>query len=308
MKRIVFMGTPEFAAYILKYMIVEGLNIVAVVTQPDKKVGRKQEIKFSEVKEVAIDNEIDVLQPINIMKEYDCITSYEPDIIVTAAYGQMIPMELIEFPKYKCINVHGSLLPKYRGGAPIHRAIKNGDKETGVTIMHMEKKMDSGDIISQESFAIKYEDTLLEVYDNMKKVGAKLLISTLPLIYDESINPQKQDADLVTYSPNVSREDEFLNFENSSLEIYNHVRAYNPFPNTCFKFNDKVFKVFKVIESEGIGTPGEILSSDKEGIEIACGINSIKLVEFQVPGKKRTTVDSYINGKNEFEKGKIIGG
>ncbi|MFV0287979.1 MAG: methionyl-tRNA formyltransferase, partial [Mycoplasmatales bacterium] len=184
--RIVFMGTPVFAAHILKKLVEENYNIVGVVTQPDKKVGRKRELKPTPVKEVANQNNIQVFQPIKITTDYEFLEQVEPELIITAAYGQFIPNAVIDYPKLGCIKVHGSLLPKYRGGAPIHYAILNGETKTGVTIMEMIAKMDAGNIISQQEFEIKFEDTLGIVHDNMVEVAKELLLKTLPKIINQT--------------------------------------------------------------------------------------------------------------------------
>ena len=304
-KKIIFMGTPEFAASMLKALIKNNYNVIAVITQPDKPFGRKQELKFSEVKVVALENNIEVIQPISIKKDFSRIQELQADLIITAAYGQIVPQEVLDAPKILCINVHGSLLPKYRGGAPVHYAILNGDTKTGVTIMEMVQKMDAGGIITQREFPIEFEDTTGDVFEKMKKVGAELLIDTLPSILKEEFTITQQDNDLVTFSPTISKEDEYIDFNDTTINVYNKIRALNPFPVGYFLYNDKRYKVYSATIKEKSSVVGMIMNISKEGIEIGCIDGVICLTEIQPSGKKRIKVSDYINGKNEFEINKI---
>ncbi|MEG1463172.1 MAG: methionyl-tRNA formyltransferase, partial [Anaerorhabdus sp.] len=211
--RIIFMGTPQFSCGILETLVEMGENVVAVVTQPDKKVGRKQEIQETPIKIKAKEYGIPVLQPIKIKESIEDVLAFKPDLIVTAAYGQLIPDAILEAPKYRCINVHASLLPKYRGGAPIHMAIINGEKETGITIMYMEKKMDSGDILTQRALPIEIEDTTSDLFEKLELVGKELLKETLPKLLNGEITPISQNEDDVTFAWNISKEQEFISFK-----------------------------------------------------------------------------------------------
>lgn len=306
--RIIFMGTPDFASFILERLVEQKVNIIGVVTQPDKAVGRKKQIVFSPVKQVALNNDILVLQPQKIRTDYQMVLDLKPDLIITAAYGQIVPKELLDGPKCGCINVHGSLLPKYRGGAPIHYSILNGDQYTGVTIMEMVEKMDAGNIISQAKFPIGRADNLDIVYKNMQNCGADLLLKTLPMLLDKSYKSIVQDEEQVTYAYNIRREDEIIDFAKSAESIYNKVRAFNSWPVAYFRFAQKNYKLFQTRTELGFeqAKVGEIVRVDKTGIYIKTGTAVIVLEELQPEGKKRIAVKDYLNGNHPFEVGKII--
>ena len=294
--RVVFMGTPEFSVPVLNGLI-ENYNVIGVVTQPDKKVGRKQEIKFSPIKEVALKNNIKVLQPEKIKIEYKEILELEPDIIITCAYGQIIPEELLNYPKYGCINVHASLLPKLRGGAPIHKSIIYGYEKTGITIMYMDKKMDSGDIISQEE--IKIEDSFNTgiLHDKLSLIGRDLLLKTLPDIINVNINPIKQIEEDVTYAWNVSKEEEIINFNKSTREVFNQIRGLNPFPGAYSVLDDKVIKIYEAkIGNNKATIPGEIVEVYNDGIGVSTSDGEIIITMIKPFGKKLMSVKDYLNG------------
>ena len=244
--KVVFMGTPEFAVPILDGLI-KNYNVVLVVSQMDKEKDRKGKLLYTPVKKLAIDNKIPVYQPSNINNEYDEILKYDPDIIITCAYGQIIPKVLLDYPKYGCINVHASLLPKLRGGAPIHRAIMNGDKETGITIMYMDLKMDNGDIISQKKIPILEDDNLDSLYDKLSKLGSSLLLETLPLILNNKNERIKQDENNVSYGYNINREEERIDFNDKSINIHNKVRSLSSRPGAYCYLNDKRLKIYKTL-------------------------------------------------------------
>ncbi len=303
--KIVFMGTPIFAKEILKSLIEEKYNVVGVVSQPDRKVGRKKEIKYTPVKEVAVENNIPVYQPENIKKEYTFLEEIKPDIIITAAYGQIVPEEVLNLPSIECINVHGSLLPKYRGGAPIHYAIINGDKKTGVTIMKMVKEMDAGDIISQKEFQIKKDDTLEIVHDNMVEVAKDLLKETLPNIINDNYTIIKQDESKVVFSPTIKREEEKIDWSKDGIDIYNQIRGMNPWPVAYSQINGKKFKFFttKFIEDVNKKESGLITDITKEAISVEVKGGILKLIDFQIEGKKKVNIQDFINGNNFIEIG-----
>ena len=209
---IVYMGTPEFSATVLKGLI-ENYRVRAVVSQPDRPVGRSGEVRKTPVKQVASDNTILVIQPNKIKDAYDEVLAFKPDLIITCAYGQIIPTSILEIPRLGCVNVHASLLPKLRGGAPIHRSILEGHAKTGITIMYMAAKMDAGDIISQEAIDINYNDTAETLHDKLAVLGRDLLLKTLPSIINKTNTRQAQDESLVTYGFNISREDELIQFK-----------------------------------------------------------------------------------------------
>lgn len=309
--RVVFMGTPDFSVPVLKGLI-ENYQVVGVVSQPDRKVGRHQEVEFTPIKKVAVDNNILVLQPEKIRKDYMSVLELKPDIIVTCAYGQIIPKELLDYPKYGCINVHASLLPKLRGGAPIHHAIIDGYKKTGITIMYMDEAMDSGDIISQRETEISDIDTLESLHDRLSEMGRDLLLDTLPSILDGTNQRIKQDINEVTYAYNIKREEEYLDFNKSSRELFNQIRGLNPHPGSSCVIGEKEFKVFmarieKVDTSKVI--PGEVLHIYKDGLGIATKDYELVITDIKPSGKKRMLASSFINGiKKEEYLGKVAYG
>ena len=304
MKRVVFAGTPDFAVPILESLI-DNYEVVLVVSQPDKKVGRKQILKETPVKQKAIENNIEVFQPENIKKDYQKIIDAKPDIIVTCAYGQIIPKELLDYPEYGCINVHASLLPKLRGGAPIHKAIINGYKETGITIMYMDVSMDSGDIITQEKTEILDSDTLETLHDRLSIIGARLLIKTLPSIFDKTNNRTIQDINEVTYAYNIQRDEEHIDFNKTTREVFNLIRGLNPHPSAFTILDDSEIKVYnsRIGDSKN-KTPGEIINIYKDGIGVSTSDGEIILTEIKPFGKKKMLVRDYLNG---IDKDKLIG-
>lgn len=304
--KIVYMGTPEFSVEPLK-KLNEHYEVVMVVTQPDKKVGRKQEIVYSPVKEYALKNNIDVFQPIKIKEDYKKILDKNPDIIITCAYGQIIPEELLNFPRYKCINIHASLLPKYRGGAPIHHSIINGDEYTGVTIMYMDKKMDSGDILCQEKIKIEESDNLGTMFNKLSILGSNMIIDFLPKLINGKINPIKQNEEEVTYAYNISKEDEKIDFNNLSIDIFNKIRGLNPFPVSYALLDEKRVKFYssRIGNSEKEALIGEIINIYDDGIGIKTLDGEIIITELQFEGKKKTTVKEYLNGVKD--KNNLLG-
>ena len=304
--KIVFMGTPDFAVPIFK-ALADNYNVVAVVTQPDKLVGRKQILTPSPIKKASALYNIPVLQPVKIRNEYDSILKYEPDMIVTCAYGQILPKELLDYPKYKSINVHASLLPKLRGGAPIHHAIMDGYNKTGITIMYMSVLMDRGDIISQSETTITKDDTLESLHDRLSEMGKDLLLKTLPNIISGNINPIKQDESKVTYGYNITKEDEKIDFTKTSTEVDNKVRALNPTPGAYTTLNGKRLKVYDVRLSDRYYAntkPGTIVGFEKDGIRVVAGNKEVILTDIAIEGKKRCLVKDYLNG---IDKEKLLG-
>ena len=245
---IVFMGTPEFSVPILEGLIAN-YHVRGIVTQPDKAVGRKQEIRKTPVKLVGEKHTILVIQPEKIREDHGEVLSLKPDLIITCAYGQILPRELLVYPKYGCINVHASLLPKLRGGAPIHRAILNGMSKTGITIMYMSEGMDEGDIISQREIEITETDTASTLHDKLSLLGRDLLLDTLPSILDGTSTRIPQDNSQATYGFNIKPEDEKINFSHTMRQIYNQVRGLNDFPGAYCIYEGKRLKVWECIES-----------------------------------------------------------
>jgi len=297
------MGTPEFSVPILKAINNrEEYNVQAVVTQPDRKIGRKKKLSSSAVKEYAIREKLTVLQPENIKnsEEMNQIINMEPDLIITAAYGQFLPKQLLDLPGFGAINVHASLLPKYRGAAPIHHAIMNGDKKTGITIMYMEPKMDAGDIISQEIVEIEKDDNTGTLFDKLSIVGSHLILETLPQLFNNEINPIKQNESKASYSPMISRDQEQLNWHLPAEKVNNKIRALNPAPGAYTLLNGDRFKIWKasVVKNQTTNkNPGTIIQIDKKNFYVACGHSTVLSLETVQPaGKGKMDVNNYLTG------------
>lgn len=303
--KVVFMGTPDFAVPVLEKLI-ENTNVVLVVSQPDKEIGRKKILSPTAIKKIAIKHNIEVFQPEKIKENYQRIIEINPDIIITCAYGQIIPKILLDLPKLKCINVHASLLPKLRGGAPIHKAIIEGYEKTGITIMYMAEKMDNGDIIEQEEYIIKDTDNVGTLHDKLSKIGANLLIKTLPSIIDGTNKRTKQNEKEVTFAYNIKRDEEHLDFNKTCKEIYNQVRGLNPWPLANLTLDDKEMKIiecnYKLKENT---IPGKIVEVNKHSFAIDASDGVIYVTKIKPFGKKIMNVRDYINGlkdKNLLEK------
>lgn len=304
--RIIFMGTPAFAAPILEALI-NNYNVVMVVSQPDREKDRKGNTIYSPCKELALENNIEVFQPIKIREEYEYILSKEPDIIITAAYGQIIPSIVLDYPKYGAINVHASLLPKLRGGAPIHHAIMNGDKESGVTIMYMDKKMDNGDIIKQRSILIGENTTLDELYSKLSLLGRDLLLEVLPSIIDGTNKRTVQDEKEVTFGLNITKEEELVNFNDTAANIHNKIRGLSSIPGAYAMLNNKRVKLYlsEKTNIKSTKTPGTIIELNKKGMLVSTKDYDILIKNIKLEGKKRCDIKDFING---IKKEDYIGG
>lgn len=297
---IVFMGTPEFAVPILKAVHkYYGVNLV--VTQPDKQVGRKRNVVYSPVKVFALEHEIALFQPRKIKSDYEEVLAVKPDIIITAAYGQIIPDVLLTTPKYGAINVHGSLLPLLRGGAPIQRAIERLYSTTGITIMYMAKKMDAGDIIAQRSIPILPTDTSEVLFEKLSYVGRDLLLETIPRIVDGEITAVPQDEHLVSYAYNIKREEEHLDLSLTKKQIDAKMRAFTPEPLVYVMVEGEPMKIHRLKYLDDPLTDevenGTIIDITKDQIIVKVGNGYIALLEVQLPGKKAQSVRDFMNGK-----------
>ncbi|MBQ9318650.1 MAG: methionyl-tRNA formyltransferase [Bacilli bacterium] len=304
--KVIFMGTPAFSVPVLEGLI-ENYNVIAVVTQPDKPVGRGGKISVSPIKQVAIDHNIEVYQPTKIREQYQEIIALNPDIIITCAYGQIIPKVLLDCPKYGCINVHASLLPKLRGGAPIHHAIIDGYDKTGITIMYMDVNMDTGDIISMKDIIIEDNDTMSMLHDKLKILGRDLLLETLPNIISGNINPIKQNNDEATYAYNIKKEEEKIDFNNKKRDIYNLIRGLNSFPGAYAIMDNKRMKIWNSYITDKVypnALIGEITNIYKDGIGIKVQDGEIVITDIQLEGKKRMLASDYLNG---IDKKQLIG-
>lgn len=295
--KVIFMGTPIFASIILDELIKK-YNVIMVVCQPDREKDRKGNIIYSPCKKLAIENNIQVFQPLKIRDEYQKILDMNPDIIVTAAYGQIIPDIVLNYPKYGAINVHGSLLPKLRGGAPIHHAIINGDKEIGVTIMYMDKRMDAGDIISQRAIPLTNDMNLDIAYEKLAIIGRDLLIETIPSIINGTNNRIHQDENEVTFGYNITKEEEKINFDDTSMNVYNKIRGLSSVPGAYAIINNKRMKVYSstISDIKSKNLPGIIEEIRNDGIYVNTKDYIIKLTDIKLEGKKRCPVHEFING------------
>lgn len=289
------MGTPDFAVPILETLI-QNTNVVLVVSQPDKKVGRKQILTKTPIHEVADKYGISVFQPEKIKNDYERILEVKPDIIITCAYGQIIPKVLLDLPRLGCINVHASLLPKLRGGAPLHHAIIDGLDKTGVTIMYMDEAMDTGDIISTISYDIKSSDTTEDIHDTLRELGAKLLIETLPSIVIGTNRRIKQNETEATYGYNITREEEHIDFNKSGILIDRLVRGLYSWPLANTIIGDTEYKIVAGYFVKGKGNPGMISDISKKALGIGCLDGTYYVTKIKPAGKKIMDIKDFLNG------------
>lgn len=301
--RILFMGTPEFALYSLRAMTEAGEDVIAVVTQPDKPRGRGYALLPPPVKVYAEEKGIPVYQPKTLRDEaFDALLrQLAPELIVVTAYGKIVPQNVLDFPKYGCINVHGSLLPEYRGAAPMQRAIMDGKRETGITTMQMDAGLDTGDMLLTGRVPIGEDDNFETIHDRMGEVGARVLMKTLEALRSGTLTRTPQDAARATYAAKIEKSDCFVDFSESAEAVHNRIRGLSPIPLAFTTLPDG--KLLKLIKSHiaartgSTGTPGEILSLRDGKITVACGSGSIELLEVLPEGKKRMSAADFINGR-----------
>lgn len=309
--RIMFMGTPEFANYSLDALIEEGYDVCAVVTQPDKPRGRGHAMSHPDVYIRAEEYNIPIYQPENLKKETfeDILTSVNPDIIVVTAYGKILPEYVLNFPKYGCINVHGSLLPAYRGAAPMQWAIINGETKTGITIMYMEKGLDTGDMIIKEEVEITDKDTYETLHDKMAIVSKPTLIKALKLIGEGKITREKQDDALSSYSPMIDKKTALIDWSKKATDISNLIRGLNPFPKAFTIFEGKGLKILEgyAVDKNYQAKCGEIVEVNKDNFVVCCGDDTfLEVLSIQPEGKRVMSVEDYLKG-NKIEKNTYLG-
>ncbi len=296
--KVLFMGTPEFASESLKALANSEYDICGVFTQPDKPKGRGYKLAFSPVKEFALENGLKVFQPSKLKtgEAFEIIKDLNPDIIVVVAYGKILPKEIIDFPKYGCVNVHGSLLPKYRGAAPIQWSVINGETKTGVTTMYMDEGLDTGDMLLKESVDVLPNETSGELYERLAKIGANLLIKTLNKIEDGTILPEKQNDDDFTYAPMLNKDMALIDWTKKAKKIHDLVRGLNPWPITYSYIGGKRLKIYKTEVLDNYqGLPGEIVNTSP--LIVACGDNTaLKILEVLYEGKKRMKSEDFLRG------------
>ncbi len=302
--RIIFMGTAELACPSLAALCREpAFEVVAVVTQPDRPKGRSLQLAFSPVKELALRENLPVLQPERARNDafIEQLRPLTPDLMVVAAYGQILPQSLLDLPRHGCLNVHASLLPKYRGAAPIQWAIIEAESHTGVTIMKMDAGLDTGPMLTRDSTPIQTEDTAQTLHDRLARMGAELLVQTIPDYVKGKIVPQPQPAEGVSYAKKITREDGRIDWTLSARAIENRVRAFTPWPGT-FTFQPAelkavLLKIWSVqVETEGSGAPGQVLGADQNGIVVACGNQALRILELQREGGRRLSARDFLTG------------
>ncbi len=296
--RTVFMGTPEFSLATFQGLIDFGLNVCAVYTQPDRPKGRGNKLAPPPVKELALQYDIPVYQPVKLREPtvVEGLRRIAPDLIVVVAYGQILPKSVLEIPRYGCINVHASLLPRYRGAAPINKAIMEGETETGITTMFMDVGLDTGDMLIKRTTPIGELETAGEVHDRLALLGREVMEETLRRICDGSLTAEKQDDSLSTYAPMLKKEDGLIDWQRSARQIHDQVRGLDPWPGAYTTLNGELLKLFRTVPETGQGTPGMVISTASDGICIACGEGVLKVGELQLPGKKRLKAADFLRG------------
>ncbi|CCO07185.1 methionyl-tRNA formyltransferase [Desulforamulus hydrothermalis] len=310
--RIVFMGTPDFAAYSLRALLAAGKQVVAVVTQPDKPKGRGKQLQPPPVKQLALANHLPVLQPDSIRTQefVQNLQELRPDCLVVVAYGKILPPAVLALPPRGCINLHASLLPRYRGAAPIHWAVINGETETGVTTMFMDQGMDTGDMILKQKVIIGPDDTVGMLHDQLALVGAELLVKTIDLL-EQGLAPRTpQDHSQATYAPMLQKEHELIHWDRPARDIHNQVRGMNPWPGTYTTWEDKILKIWRTreISSETVAAqPGTVLEAGSSGILVQTGRGHLLISELQLQGSKKMAAEDFLRGK-PIAPGTVLGG
>lgn len=307
--RLIYMGTPDFAVPPMEMLAQAGHEIIYAVTQPDAVRDRGKKVKFSPVKEKAIELGIPVLQPSKIRKNEEfaqLLREAAPDAAIVSAYGKILPAGILNIPKYGCLNIHGSLLPRFRGAAPIQAAIIAGDEETGVTIMHMDEGLDTGDMVAKAATPIGSK-TCEELHDELAAMGAKLITETLEDIEGALRRAEKQDDALSTYAPMLSKADGHIDFSLSPEEIERRIRAFDPWPGSYAEMNGKTYKLWKAValDQETDAAAGTVVAAGKDGLDISAGGRILKVTQIQAPGKKRMETGDYLRG-NVIEIGTVL--
>jgi len=308
--RIIFMGTPDFAVPVLQSLINSRHEVVAVVTQPDRPKGRGKNMQFSPVKECALAHNIPVMQPVNVSvpEVIDELRAYEPELIVVVAFGQFVTKKIREMPKYGCINVHASLLPKYRGAGPIQWAVIDGEKESGVTTMQMDAGLDTGDMLLKTVVPLEKEETGGSLFEKLSKAGANLLLETLEKLEEGSIVPEKQGESPTPYAKMLTKEMGNLDWNKEAVLLEQLIRGLNPWPSAYTHLNGKTLKIWsaQVEERETTEKPGTVVEVNKKELKVQTGKGILSLKEVQIEGKKRMEIDAFLRG-NTVEEGTVLG-
>ena len=303
--KVVFMGSPLFSVPVLEELN-KNVNIVGVVTAPDAYVGRKKVLTMCPVKEKSIGLGLKVYSPIKLRSDFEFIKELNPDMIITCAYGQILCEEILNIPKLGCFNLHGSLLPKYRGGAPIHYALLNGDEKTGITLMYMDKGMDSGDMIAKEEIIIEENDNIESLTNKLSIIASKMIIKYLPSLIDGTNNRVKQDSSKVTFSPIITREDEHLDFNLTAKEIFNRYRMLSPNPLPNIKIDDIEYKIAECKIVDASGKVSTVVNKDKNSFTIMAKDKGIMVSKIKPIGKNIMNVRDFFNGYHEEIIGKEV--
>ncbi len=307
--KIIFMGTPDFAAASLEALIASKHEIMAVVTQPDKPKGRKGELTPSPVKTIAVEKGIKVYQPVRVREQefVEILRGYNPDVIIVVAFGQIIPESILEIPKYGCVNIHGSLLPKYRGAAPIQWAVLDGEKETGVTTMLMDKGIDTGDILLKRVINLTEDETAGSLFDKLMVLGAETILETLEGLENGSITPEKQGESPTDYAKMLTKAMGLIDFTRTAAELDCFIRGMNPWPSAYTVLDGKTLKIWKAKPVDGNGGAGSVLSVGKDSFIVCCGEKALEILEVQLEGKKRMSAGDFLKGTH-LEPGTEFGG
>ena len=306
--KIIFAGTPEFAVPALAALIKAGHEIVMVLTQPDRPAGRGMKLRASPIKQLALEHELPICQPESLKPEavQATIAAMECDVMIVAAYGLIIPTTILNMPQKGCYNIHGSLLPRWRGAAPIHRAILAGDKETGVTIMEVVPKLDAGAMVSKGRMPILASDTTQSLHDAISNMGAKLMVEAMQTLQETGhLAAEEQDESLVTYAHKVEKAESVLDWNKSAVELSRQIRAFNPFPVATTQFKGETCRIWFANAIEGQGMPGEVVELGNT-IQVACGEGLLEIIELQMPGAKRQTAQQFIQGHHLQKKALFI--
>ncbi|WP_238326385.1 methionyl-tRNA formyltransferase [Desulfuromonas acetoxidans] len=306
--RTVFMGTPDFALDTLQGLIESGVQMVGVYTQPDRPKGRGKKLAAPPVKELALEHDIPVFQPQKLRDEEAVkqLRSLSPDLIVVVAYGQILPQAVLDIPKYGCINVHASLLPRHRGAAPINKAIVDGDPMTGVTTMMMDVGLDTGDMLVKKSLSIHPDETAGQLHDRLAPLGREAMEETLARLCAGTLAREKQDDSLSTYASMMKKEDGCIDWSKEARQIHNLVRGLDPWPGAYTLLDGQTLKLAKTRCVEGQGEPGQVLEASGETVIVACGQGALQLGALQLPGKKMLSAADFLRGRG-LEKGNLLG-
>lgn len=309
--KIIFMGTPDYAAAALEALLEAGHEVTAVVTQPDRAKGRSGQVQCTPVKECAVRHGIAVLQPVRVKapEAVEELKKYEADVYVVAAFGQILSKEILALPRFGCVNIHASLLPKYRGAAPINQCIIDGEQETGVTIMQMDAGIDTGDILTQKKVIIEDKETAETLFDKLSQAGAALIVETLPMLERGEITPVKQDESLAGYVKMMDKSRGKIDWTSDAASIERLVRGLNPWPSAYTSCQGKTVKIWRsdaVAAVEAAQQPGTIVSVGKDFFDVACGSGNLRIYELQLEGKKRMDTKSFLLG-NPWRAGMLLG-